>query len=578
MKFVAQDKYEELVALARRRGFFWQSYEIYGGVSGFIDLGPLGAELKRNIEDKWRKWFIHRHQDFIFEIETPIIGPSIVFEASGHVESFTDPVVECRECHKIYRADHLIEEYLKVRVEGYTSESLTRIVKDKNLKCPSCGGELGEVRTFNLLFKTSIGPYRENLGYIRPETAQGMFTAFKRVYEALRGKMPIGIAQIGRVGRNEISPRQGMVRLREFTIMEVELFFDPEDPDCPLLRGVEEEELTILTGESKKRGGRPVKVKVREAVDEKIIINEWLAYFMSLSKKFVEELGVPASNQMFEEKLPEERAHYSSQTFDQLVKVDRWGWIEVSGHSYRGDYDLSRHMRFSGRDLTVYKRFKEAVKNYKISLKVEALKEYLKEDAEKVLREFSNSDRNALVREFLEKKTITLAGHSLDEKFVSIVEEDVLGKKYIPHVIEPSFGAERLTYVTLEYALKKREGRTVLSLPVDVAPVKVAVFPLVSREPLTTIALKVKSVLQERGLKVIYDDSGSIGRRYARADEIGVPICITVDYNTPNDSTVTLRSRDTWLQVRTKISKAVEELPKYFRGEVSFESLGVPVK
>lgn len=572
-----EDKYEELVSLARRRGFFWQSYEIYGGVSGFIDLGPLGAVLKRNIENKWREWFVLRHQDFIYEIETPIIGPSVVFEASGHVESFTDPIVECTNCHRMYRADHLVEEVLELKVEGYTPESLTEIVKSRNIRCPSCGGELGNVKTFNLLFKTSIGPYRENVGYVRPETAQGMFTAFKRVYESMRGKIPIGIAQIGRVGRNEISPRQGLIRLREFTIMELELFFDPEDPGCPLIEEVENEVLNILTGEAKKRGGEIVKVKVGEAVEEGIIINEWLAYFMGLAKKFVEELGVPGEDQYFEEKLPEERAHYSSQTFDQLVRVSRWGWIEVSGHSYRGDYDLSRHIKFSGRDLTVYKRFEKPSRVRRLILDYEALKKNLGEGASRVVQQLKSKNEDELLKEFLQYGRVNVAGYALDRSMVKVVEEEVHGKKYIPHVVEPSFGAERLTYVTLEYGLKKKEGRTVLSIPADVAPIKVAVLPLVSKEPLTTIGLELKKKLQSRGLTVFYDDSGSIGRRYARADEVGVPICITVDHRTPEDSTVTLRDRDSWAQVRNEIVKVVELLPKYFRREVDFKSLGEPL-
>ncbi|MCS7364433.1 MAG: glycine--tRNA ligase, partial [archaeon GB-1867-035] len=229
------DKYDKIVELAKRRGFIWPAAELYGGVRGFIDFGPLGAALKRNIEEKWRRWFILRHQDFIVEIETPVVMPARVFEASGHLEHFTDFIVECTKCHRKFRADHLIVEQTEIRdVEFLSIEELNSIIKEKNVKCPECSGKLGLVQTFNLLFKTTIGPYSESIGYARPEAAQGMFLAFKRVYEVMRNKLPLGIAQLGRVLRNEISPRQGPIRLREFTIMELELFFDPEDPKCPL--------------------------------------------------------------------------------------------------------------------------------------------------------------------------------------------------------------------------------------------------------------------------------------------------------------------------------------------------------
>lgn len=577
-----RDKYEELVSIARRRGFFWPSYEIYGGVSGFIDLGPLGTLLKRNIENKWREFFIHKHQDFIVEIETPVIGPSIVFEASGHVESFTDPIVECLSCHRIYRADHLVEEQLNTKVEGYTPNEITSIIREKNIRCPSCDGELSEVKTFNLLFKTTIGPYRESLGYLRPEAAQGMFTSFKRVFEAYRNKIPIGVAQIGRVSRNEISPRQGMIRLREFTIMEVEFFFDPEDPKCPLLGNVEKQRLNILTGEAKVKNDKPITVTVKEAVSEGIVVNEWLAYFMALAKMFLNELGISDENQVFEEKLPYERAHYSTQTFDQLVKVSRWGWIEVSGHSYRGDYDLSRHMKFSGQDLTVFKRYDKPVIVEKeiLKLDIESLKRDLSDEAKKIVTEYLRSNKEELAKIFKKQGYVEIAGTKLNSKYVTvdIEKEKITGKRYIPHVVEPSFGAERLTYVTLEHSLRKKDGRTILSIPIDIAPIQVAIFPLVSKEKLISLALEVKNGLIDLGFKVFYDESGAIGRRYARADEAGVPVCITVDYQSVEDHTVTLRDRDTWNQVRTSIEEVYEKLPKYFKKKLKFNDLGVPVK
>jgi glycyl-tRNA synthetase len=388
------DLFEKLVEIGKRRGFFWPSYEIYGGVAGFYDWGPLGFLLKKRIIEKWRKYFVLMHQEYVVEIETPIIGPARVYEASGHVEHFTDPIVQCTKCGRMYRADHLIEDAIGVSVEGVPVERLTEIIREKGIRCPACGGELGEVRTFNLLFKTQIGPYAGSIGYLRPELAQGMFVAFKRVYEAMRNKMPIGIAQVGRVGRNEISPRQALIRLREFTIMEMEYFVDPEDPEgsCPFMSRVENDRLRILTYEQKKAGGSPEYYKVSEAVAEKVIVHPCLAYWMAIGKRFVESLGVPEENMYFEEKGPEERAHYSTQTFDQLVKVSRWGWIEVAGHSYRGDYDLSRHMQFSGADLTVFKPYKKpiVVKEKRVIVNKAIIGRALKSEAKRVLEALSS--------------------------------------------------------------------------------------------------------------------------------------------------------------------------------------------
>ncbi len=579
-----KDLYEKIVELAVRRGFFWQSYEIYGGVAGFVDLGPLGSILKKNIEDKWRQWFILKHQDFIVEIESPAIMPKAVLEASGHLEHFTDPIVECLRCGRKFRADHLIEDVIGKSVEGLTPQQLTELIKENNIKCPSCGGQLSDVRTFSLLFRTTIGPYSENIGFIRPEAAQGMFVAFKRVYDTMRGRIPLGIGQIGRVGRNEISPRQGVIRLREFTIMEVEFFFDPEKPKCPFISEVENDEIRLITAENKLKGKKePITVTIKEALEKRYIVNEWLAYFMALAQKFVNELGIPLNKQVFEDKLPHERAHYSSQTFDQLVKVSRWGWIEVAGHSYRSDYDLSRHMGFSGNDLTVYKQFNEPreILVEELDINRELLeKEYSKEECRKIVNAFSKKDKNVMLAELKAKGYVELAGKSLGPECFKIVKVKKIakGKRFIPHVVEPSFGAERLLYATLEYAYTVKNGRVILRLPRDIAPISLAVFPLVSKEPLVSIAKEIYENFKKEGLRVIYDESGNIGRRYARADEIGVPLAITVDYQTMEDNTVTIRNRDTWEQVRAPIEEIYVKIPEYLKYRLEFKDLGVPIE
>ena len=578
-----QDKYEKIVELARRRGFFWPAYEIYGGVSGFYELGPLGTLLKKNIENKWREWFIKKHQEYVVEIETPVITLSKVLEASGHVEHFTDPIIECTKCGRVFRADHLVEEKLRIKVEGLDVNEINKIIKEHDLRCPVCGGPLSDVRLFNLLFQTTIGPYKGNIGYLRPEAAQGMFVAFKRVYDVMRAKLPIGIAQIGRVARNEISPRQGMIRLREFTIMEVEFFFDPEEPECPLLDRVANTKLRILTAEAKKRGEeKPEEYRVSEAVEERIIINPWLAYWMTVARDFVHELGVPYENMYFEDKLPHERAHYSSQTFDQLVRVSRWGWIEVSGHSYRGDYDLSRHMKYSGQDLRVFKSYIEPriAKVKKLWINKGLIGKDYKAESRKIIERLQQLPLEEIEKQLKEKGYVEVNGYKLSTKYVRVeeIEEKITGKHFIPHVVEPSFGAERLLYITLEYAYKEKENRVILSIPRDIAPIQVAIFPLVSKKDIINKARQIYRLLIDKGFYVIYDESGSIGRRYARADEIGVPAAITVDYQTLEDDTVTIRDRDTWKQIRVPIRELPTILQKFIYLKLNLEELEQSLK
>ncbi|MCS7098486.1 MAG: glycine--tRNA ligase [Candidatus Methanomethyliaceae archaeon] len=565
------DKFDKVVDLAKRRGFFFPSCEIYGGVAGFLDFGPMGTLLKRNIENKWREFFIYKHHGLVYEIETPVVMPSRVFEASGHVDHFSDFIVECSLCHRRFRADHLIADQVKdiEALEGKSAEELNVIIHENNIRCPECKGELSKVSKFNLLFRTTIGPYTENIAYMRPEAAQGMFINFKNIYSIMRERLPIGLAQIGRVLRNEISPRQGPIRLREFTIMEIEFFFDPLKPMCNLINEVNNNKVRLLTEKMIiTKEENPIEITIGEALSNKLIRSEWLAYFMAISQKFVSELGVPENKQMFLEKLPNERAHYSAQTFDQVVMLERWGWVEVSGHAYRTDYDLSRHQAYSGYDLTAFRRF-ETPKKEEVPIaipNVNAIAKSAGNNIGKIISKIKNMNAREL-KLALENGPIIIDGIEVKPEFVEFKYESrtLSGEHFIPHVAEPSFGAERLVYVTMEYAYREKNGRVILSLPRNLAPIKVAVFPLVNRDGLREKALEVYELIRAHGIIADFDDDGSIGRRYARADEIGTPLAITIDYRTMDDNTVTIRDRDTWEQIRIPMNELIEYLKSFFK-------------
>ncbi|MCL6579038.1 MAG: glycine--tRNA ligase [Candidatus Bathyarchaeota archaeon] len=576
------DKFAIIDELARRRGFFWQSYEMYGGVSGFATYGPLGAKLKQNIENKLRELFVSKLG--ILEIESPIIAPSKVFEASGHVDHFKEAMVECLKCKKRFRADHLLREFAKMteaEAEKLSLKEMKVTIKKHNIKCPECGGAFSEPKLFLTMFKTTIGPYSGAVGYGRPEAAQGIFVEFRRLYEMAREKLPFGVLQIGHALRNEISPRQGLIRLREFTIVDLEFFFDPEEPDCFLLKDVENEKLRLLLAETKLRDSEEItEVTVKEALKRGLIKAEWQAVFMAYAKKLLTDLGVPAEKQRFIEKLPWERAHYSLQSFDQEVYVERWGWVEVSGHAYRTDYDLKQHMKFSGEDLQVYKEYTKPVEKEQLVIKPVMAKigPTFKAEAAKVGEMLSKAEPEKIEASLKKNKYYMLGKYKILPEHVMITRQKVVerGKRFIPHVVEPSFGSDRLVYVALEYAYHVKDDRAVLSFPRDIAPIQVGVYPLVSKDGLPQKALEVYNMLLDEGFAVEYDEAGSIGRRYARADEIGAALGVTVDYETLKNDTVTIRDRDSWKQVRTKIENLPELLHKYFKKKINFEDLGKP--
>lgn len=577
------DLFDQLSELAKRRAIFYPAFEIYGGVSGFINYGPVGSLLKQNIEQKWRQRFVY--QEGMMELESTIIMPEQAFLASGHVAHFTDFMARCSQCSKVFRADILLHDSKIKAVIGLSQQSLDNLIEKHDVRCPDCEGKLLPSEPFNLMFQTHIGSLdTQQTGFGRPEAGQGQFLDFKRLYQVAREQLPLGIAQVGRCVRNEIAPRKGPIRLREFTIIDYEIFFDPEDPTYPSIEHIQDQQLRILSASAQLLGSDFARVlTVREALAEQVVRNEIQCYFMALAVTFLEDLGIPFTKQRLREQLSDEKAHYSEQTFDQEVWLDRWGWTEISGHAYRTDYDLRNHMTHSGEDLRVYKSYETP--RHQIQINVKPVRERLTRDfglqeAEEIIQLLSKTDPSVVVRELRTKNFYEVTRRhpiklTADHLNITEKEVEVAGRYFIPHVVEPSFGIDRIVYATLEYAYSREGKRTRLSLPRDVAPIKVMVYPLVTRDELPDTAMKVYRILLEEDIVVRYDSSGSIGRRYARADEIGVPICVTIDYQSKKDNTVTLRDLYTWKQVRAAIPDLANLLRMYFKKKCEFMDLGV---
>lgn len=452
------DLMEKVVNLAKRRGFIFPGSDIYGGLANSWDYGPLGVELKNNIKKLWWKMFVQQRGDIV-GLDSDIVMNPKIWEASGHVATFNDPLVEDKKTHERFRLDHLLEEN-GVDVKGMSFEQMKEKIIELKLKSPS-GNELTDPQKFNMMLKTHLGPVEtdENVVYLRPETAQGMFVNFKAVAETMRRRIPFGIAQIGKVFRNEITPGNFIFRTREFEQMEIEYFIHPSDGD------------------------------------------KYFDHWLEQQKAWIEAVGIDKERTKYVEIDAVDRAHYSKRSVDTEF-VYPFGQKELYGLAYRTDFDLANHMEKSGKDL-----------QYK---------------------------------------------------------DPVSGETYLPHVIEPTWGLTRTILAVLLSAYSESEARSgkedavhekevTLKLPKALAPIKVAVLPLSKKEELTKPALDILSDLQKNWM-CQYDESGSIGKRYRRQDEIGTPYCLTVDFETANDQAVTVRDRDTMAQERVKVS----ELVKYF--------------
>lgn len=531
-----------------------------------FDYGPLGCAMRNNILEAWRD--IYKIREGFIEIDTETVNPEDVFKASGHVEQFSDLMTSCAECHLSFRADHLVEDYCE-NPDTMSSTDLENAFKEFNIKCPECEGGLGKVEDFNLMFKTTIGPGSSRVGYLRPETAQGIFVNFSNLYRYNREKLPLGVIQTGRGYRNEISPRQGMIRMREFNMMEVELFVSPEDKGWSRYSEIENEKLTLLPDDSDEM----TEMTVKEAVDKGIIANPVLAYFIYTTKQLLERLGVDITKLRFRQHLKDEKAHYAEDCWDAEVLLS-YGWTEVTGVADRGCWDLSRHSQLSGADLSHFEMFdepKEMTFN-KIIANHKKLGPKFRDKAKNIAAALESKTEDDIVDDEI---VLNIDGEDiiLDREFFEVKEvtEKVNGKRVIPHVIEPSYGLDRIFYSVLEHSFfnDEKRGYSIMRLVPEVAPIKVGVFPLMNRDGLDELAKKIYSEINSSDLPAFYDDSGTIGRRYARSDEIGTPWCITVDYESlegPDEGTVTIRERDTGDQKRIPVEDAREIIRQLVSG------------
>jgi glycyl-tRNA synthetase len=500
--------------------------------------------------------------------------PEAVFEASGHLDGFDDMIIECVECGATHRADHLVEDAVEdiEDAEAYEPEEVAELIADHGIECPSCGASLADtdVEEFNLMFGTNIGPGSSSPGYLRPETAQGIFVEFPRLKEYARNQLPFGVAQIGRAYRNEISPRRALVRVREFTQAELEHFIDPETDEPPLER-VADVEVPLYSAESQNADDGGVETyTVGEAVEKGVIGSEWVAYYLGRAMTFYERIGIDMDRFRYRQHLTGERAHYAADCWDAETELGG-NWVEVTGFAYRSDYDLSKHGEYSGEDFTLFRQYDEPKTVERAT--VDPDMSYLGPefggaagDVADALEALAGRDRSAFDGE---EVTVEVDGESytvpVEKTGFSVEEQTEAGEHITPHVVEPSFGVGRLVYSVLihRHGTDEVDGeqRAFLDLPADIAPTTVAVFPLMTKDGLDDRAEELAHELRESGFEVAYDDTGNIGRRYRRQDEVGTPYCVTVDYETLDDDTVTVRERDSTDQTRV----AVDELPGALR-------------
>ena len=612
---------ETIRELATRRGFYHPANESYGGVAGFYTYGPAGAALKRNVEDAWRDRFITR--EGAHEIDSPTIVPEPVFEASGHLDSFDDFLVACPDCDARHRADHLVEDHADIAdAESLPPREIEALILDYDVRCPDCGGPLADqpVRDFGLMFETAIGPGDGRPAYLRPETAQGTLVEFPRLKEYARNQLPFAVAQVGRGYRNEISPRRSLLRLRELTMAELQRFVHPDhaEDDNPPLSRVGDLRLRLYPAPAQVgEGDDPAyeTVTVREAAAE--WMEPWLAYYLGVACEWLERVGVDPARIRFRQHRAGELAHYATDCWDaealvagvsepsgsearQAVEPSDGEWIELAGIAFRADHDLAHHADHTKNEYAVFDRFDEprTVEEPVVDPDMSVLGPEFGDRAPRVVEALEGlAAENPASFEATEDSDAFDAPEivvELDGEQVSVPREAVdfrverrrvHGEHVRPHVFEPSFGIDRVVYAVLAHSHRRDDAgagsdesddsddelRARLAFDPTLAPTAAAVFPL--REEAADRAHELVRNLRARGLRATYDDSGSIGRRYRRQDEVGTPFCVTLDEQTEVDEAATLRERDSTEQVRVPLDEMPEILLALRRGERAFEDV-----
>ncbi|OCT73822.1 hypothetical protein XELAEV_18032786mg [Xenopus laevis] len=538
----------------KRRFFYDQAFAIYGGVSGLYDFGPVGCALKNNIIQTWRQHFIQEEQ--ILEIDCTMLTPEPVLKTSGHVDKFADFMVKDVKNGECFRADHLLKAHLQklmsdkkcpaekkqemesvlTQMDNYNQQDLADLFVKYNVKSPITLNDLTPPVSFNLMFQTSIGPGGNMPGYLRPETAQGIFLNFKRLLEFNQGKLPFAAAQIGNSFRNEISPRSGLIRVREFTMAEIEHFVDPNEKIHPKFGNVADLNLNLYSSKAQLSGESARKMRLGDAVEQGVINNSVLGYFIGRIYLYLTKVGISPDKLRFRQHMENEMAHYACDCWDAETKTS-YGWIEIVGCADRSCYDLSCHARATKVPLVAEKPLKEPIS-------------------------FCGDFKEFTIE--TEGKTFVL---TKDMVSVKKSQKTIYVEEIVPNVIEPSFGLGRIMYTVFEHTFQVRQGdeqRTYFTFPAIVAPYKCSVLPLSQNLEFMPFVKELSDALTKNGVSHKVDDSsGSIGRRYARTDEIGVAFGITIDFDTVNRTphSATLRDRDSMRQIRA----AVSELPGVVR-------------
>ena len=554
------ERLERLTGMLRRRGVILPAFEIHGGAKGLYDFGPVGGRLRSKVQSVWRDHWLS--QGDVVEISCPTVTPFSVLEASGHVAEFSDFMTVCTACNEASRADTLLEAH-HPNPDALPMGELQALLDEVQPACPACGAtSWTPVVAENLMFDTVIGAGSSGrAAFLRPETAQGMFTTYPAIYRHFRERLPFGAMQLGRGYRNEISPRQGMIRLREFNMAELEYFIDPESESPHDLSAWASTQVHLVPSE-----GDAFASSIPEALAQGVILHPTVAWFMARTHDLMLALGVDGEKLRFRQHARDEMAHYALDCWD-VELHGSYGWVECVGIAHRGCYDLDAHERATGQRLRAWRNHPEpkvveidgwTIDGAKAGPAFRALAGQVKAKVE------------ALGPDASFPLNVVLDGGEevmVESEHVKRVQrtESVAGEWFIPHVVEPAFGIDRIIWHIIDHAYEESgagdDAYVRMRLHPDVAPIDVAVLPLFEKDGMDDVASEVhRRLCATRGIFAIYDGSGSIGRRYARADEIGVPCCLTVDHTTLEDQTVTWRDRDTGEQTRLSIEDAVERL------------------